>query len=128
MIEIRLAALVVIWFPKYLLRNKSMIDLKILYASGSATPLYFLLLIIAIHFFIAYWHIHFNCNLSERVDMRIDYHFGAFLHQCVCWFFIANAASYSIWYRDFKIRSHWITYAYCVSTKISEFEFQHFHF
>ena len=48
MIEIRLAALVVIWFPKYLLRNKSMLDLKILYASGSATcgpcTFYYLLL------------------------------------------------------------------------------------
>ena len=37
MIEIRLATLVVIWFPKYLLRNKRMLNLKILYALGSAT-------------------------------------------------------------------------------------------
>ena len=37
MIEIRLATLVVIWFPKYLLTNKYMLDLKILHALGIAT-------------------------------------------------------------------------------------------
>ena len=37
MIEIRLATLVVIWFPRYLLTNKSMLDLKSLHALGIAT-------------------------------------------------------------------------------------------
>ena len=37
MIEIRLATLVVIWFPKYLLTNKSILDLNILHALGIAT-------------------------------------------------------------------------------------------
>ena len=146
MIEIRLATLVVIWFPKYVLTNKSMLDLKTLHALGIATnmiklfhqhPTFYIILLfitylllnIAIHFFIAYGHIHFNCKLNayDRVDMLIDYHLGAFLHQCVCWFFIVNVGFYSIWYRDFKIRSHWITHAYGVSTKIAEFEIQHFH-
>ena len=59
MIEIRLATLVVIWFPRYLLTNKSMLDLKSLHALGIATNM---IIFRQLHFFIAFWYICFDFN------------------------------------------------------------------